>query len=354
MPFKTILIICSSTFFFLSCGLNSEKNKKLSNLKYAETFHFENDRLLIVDTPWPRAKNPMSYKLDKPFNRIICTSTSHLPYFEMLGKVETVVGFSNVSYISSEVFLKRVQSGDLVDIGPEGNINLELLVSLQPEAVITFDRGRGSTNLNKIRELGIPVIYNADYLEKSPLGRAEYIRFFGMLLGEKNKADSIFKNIEADYWNLVKETVGISEKPTILNGVVYGDTWFMPGGKNWASVFYKNAGAQYLWEEDTTSGWLELSFEAVYEKGRMADFWIGTSSFNSKKEMIDIEPRYANFNAFKVDKVYNYSKRRNPTGGYDFFESAYARPDLVLADLIRIIHPELLPDYETYYFEKLK
>lgn len=225
---------------------------------------------------------------------------------------------------------------------------------LQPDAVIAYDAGGESGNLDKIIEAGIPVIYNSDFLETSPLGRAEWIKFFGALLGEEQKADSIFSSIENKYNKLVELGEGAKEKPTVLNGVVYGDTWFMPGGGNWASIFYENAGGHYLWKEDTTTNWLELSFEAVFDKGRKADFWIGTASFNTKEEMLIADGRYSDFQPFIENNVYNYSKKRSSTGAYDFFESAYARPDLVLGDLIKILHPELLPDYETVYFEQLK
>ena len=233
-------------------------------------------------------------------------------------------------------------------------MNLELLISLQPDAVIAFDMGGESIALDKIAEAGIPVIYNSDFVETTPLGRAEWIKFFGALLNEEKKADSIFNSIASSYNNLVNKTRDVTDKPTVLNGVVYGDTWFMPGGNNWASIFYENAGAQYLWADDTTSGWLELSYEAVFDRAQKADYWIGTSTFDSKSALLSSDQRYAEFGPFKTDQVFNYSKKKGPNGGYDFFESAYARPDLVLSDLIKIMHPQLLPYYETVYFEQLK
>lgn len=334
-----------------------EEVKSDMQVEYATAFHFEDGesgRVLVVDEPWPNAMTPKKYPLGKSLNRVVCTSTSHLPYFEMLGKEDVVVGFPNVSYISSEVFRRKVEEGEITDLGPDGGMNMELLLSLQPDAVIAFDMGGESATLDKIAEAGIPVYYNSDFLESSPLGRAEWIKFFGALLDEEQKADSIFSSIADEYNRLVDLTKDVAETPTVLNGVVYGDTWFMPGGGNWASEFYANAGGEYLWASDTTSGWLELSFEAVFDKGREADFWIGTSSYNSKEEMLGAESRYAKFEPFQEDRVYNYSKLRSPTGGYDFFESGYARPDLVLSDLIKILHPELLPAYETVYFEQLK
>ena len=329
----------------------------VDELSYATTFHFEtrgSTNFLVIDEPWPGATEKKSYELGTKPKKVVCTSTSYLPYFELLGEEAVVVGFPNTDLISSEVFQSKVEEGTLVDLGPDGGMNFELLMSLDPDVVIAFDMGGESQALNKIQRSGIPVIYNSDFLEKTPLGRAEWIKFFGALLNKRFEADSIFAVIERRY--LAYKALGgeVSSRPTILSGVVYGDTWFMPGGQNWASIFFENAGGTYLWDQDTTSGWLELSFEAVYEKANSADFWIGTSTLNNKKELLGQESRYGDFAPFKNDQVFSYNKRIGPKGGYDFFESGYSRPDLVLADLIKILHPELVPDHETHYFQKLE
>lgn len=354
MKYLTLVAI----IVFGSCQQTKEKSINNSGeISYAEGFHLEErggNRYLVIDKPWPNATTAKSYKLDKAFGKIVCTSTSHLPYFEMLGKEDMVVGFPNLKYVSSETFLDRAEQGLLTDLGADGNMNFELLLSLQPDAVIAFDMGGESAMLDKISEAGIPVIYNSDFVETTPLGRAEWIKFFGALLNEEKKADSIFNSIASSYNRLVDKTKELTNKPTVLNGVVYGDIWYMPGGGNWASIFYKDAGAEYLWADDTTSGWLELSYEAVFDRAQNADFWIGTSTFDSKSDLLSADQRYSEFGPFKADRVFNYSKKKGPNGGYDFFESAYARPDLVLSDLIKILHPNMLPYYETVYFEQLQ
>lgn len=352
---KKIIFIFALLF---GCSQNPEKQpvEITEEVKYAKGFHFEtsgNDKFLIIDEPWPNADKPIRYLLGKKPKKVVCTSTSHLPFFEMLGEEQLVVGFPNLQYISSKTFIERANEGLLTDLGPDGSMNMELLIGLNPDILVAFDMGGESKSLNKIEEMGIPVYYNSDFLEQSPLGRAEWIKFFGALLNKEKEADSIFNAIEESYNELKNATSQIEERPTILGGVVYGDTWFLPGGKNWAATFFENAGGKYLWENDTTSGWLELSFEAVYEKGYDADFWIGTSTVNTRDELIGQDERYAGFLPYESDKVFNYNKIIGPNGGYDFFESGYSRPDLVLSDLIKILHPELLPEYETVYFQKL-
>lgn len=349
--FPLLLYACSSSVE------NQSKYEQSGDLQHASTFHFEKDdssRFLVVDEPWPNATEAKRYDLGTPLKKIVCTSTSHLPFFELLGMEEVVIGFPNLSYISSEVFRKRADEGYLTDLGPDGGMNMELLLSLNPDAVIAFDMGGESTTLDKIEEAGIPVYYNADFLEKSPLGRAEWIKFFGAILGKGREADSIFTQIENEYNRLSQIGLNVANRPTIISGVVYGDTWFLPGGNNWAATFFENAGGVYEYEKDTTSGWLELSFEAVYEQANQSAYWIGTSTLNTRDEMLGQDERYGSFAAFQNDQVFSYNKKRGPNGGYDFFESGYSRPDVVLADLIKILHPELMVEYETVYFQKLE
>ncbi|MEM9339996.1 MAG: ABC transporter substrate-binding protein [Bacteroidota bacterium] len=355
---QKLVLVC--TALVCSCGVKQSKSAEgipLDKVSYASTFHFEvieGQEHVVVDEPWPGSKEKKRYSLDKPLKRIVCTSTSHLPYFELLGLEDLVVGFPNVEYISSEKFNQKVQNGTLLDLGSGNSLNMEALIGLNPDAVIAFDIGTESNTLGKVKEAGIPVYYNSDFLEQSPLGRAEWIKFFGAIFGREKKADSIFAKIESDYNGLKQLTSQVKDRPTILSGVVYGDAWFAPGGQNWAATFFENAGGRYLWENDSTSGWLELSFESVYERSSKADYWLGVSTVKSKKELSGLDVRYESFAPYIQDRVYNYNKKLGPKGGIDFFESGYARPDLVLADLISIIHPQLLPGYETFYFQQLK
>lgn len=352
---KTLVSILS-VVLLLGCSKHSGEQQQATlqsdRVTYATKFQIY-DKKLVVNEPWPGATEPKTYKRSPEHRRVVVTSTTHLPYLEMLGIEDRLVGFPGTKYISSPVFRQRVNNGSITDLGPDGNINLELLISLQPDVVFSFDMGSESTALDKIVEAGIPVIYNADFLETSALGRAEWIKFFGAYFGLDARADSIFARISNRYNDLQELASSTKSKPTVLSGVLYGDVWFLPGGKNWAAKFYKDAGGKYFWQDNSSSGWMELSFETVFEKGHQGEYWIGTSTFNTKKELEGQDARYADFAAFKNDKVYNYNKRIGPSGGYDFFESGYARPDIVLADLIKILHPELMEDYETYYFQKL-
>lgn len=349
-----ILIVTASS----GCHSGRTNGEQVDDLpilstEYASKFRYANGGIVVTE-PWPGAVKPLKYGLSPIPKRVVVTSTTHLTYLEMLGAEGSIVGFPNTQYISSPKIRNLVEQGKITDLGPSGSINLELLISLRPDLIFVFDMGTEAAALDKIEEAGIPVVYNADYLETSALGRAEWIKFFGGFFNKEALADSIFNGVRSRYDSLKTLAGSVSKRPTILSGTMYGGTWYLPGGQNWAAGLYKDAGGNYLWEGDPANGWLEISFESVFDKAREADFWIGTGSFNSLGEIAGQDKRYTGFGAYHRRNIYNYNKKIGPGGGYDFFESGYARPDIVLADLIKIMRPELLPGYETYYFQQLQ
>ncbi len=322
------------------------------SLEHATKFKLYADKVVVTE-PWPGAKEPVTYTISKKPQRVICTSTTYLPFIELIGESNTLVGFHNLNMVNSPEMKALIEKGEVVEIGDGASLNIELILGLDPDLIFAYDAGYESTTMDKISEAGIPVVYNADFLETSALGKAEWIRFFGAFYQKLPEADSIFQSIKANYNSLKTLAKDVRTRPTILSGTLYGDTWFLAGGGNWMATFFADAGGNYLWADDDTNGWLEISFESVYEKAHDADYWIGLSSFTSLYELESQDHRYASFESFKEKRVYNYSRRINEAGGNDFFESGYSRPDLVLADLIKVLHPELLPDHEFVYYEQL-
>ncbi len=352
LPIKLIGLLVGALYLVGCTGRTSQETQKRTSLSYAKQFEVSDNSLTVLEA-WPGA-TPKQYYIPKEIpKRIICTSTTHLHVLELLGLEDRLVGFANVKYISSSRIRERVANGQITDVGGDGNLNLELIIGLQPDLVIAFDALGNADNLKRIADTGIPVMLNADYMESTALGRAEWIKFFGVLLDKEALADSIFNGIEQDYLSLLRLTKQVADRPNILSGNVYGDTWFLPGGQNNAAKLFEDAGGKYSWEGDSTTSWLELSFESVFNKARDAEFWIGTGSFTSLEEIETQDTRYSDFEAFQNGKVFNYNKRQVPNGGNDFFESGYMRPDLVLADLIHIIHPELIPNHTLYYYQRL-
>jgi iron complex transport system substrate-binding protein len=288
-----------------------------------------------------------------PVDRIVCTSTTHIPHLDYLGVSNKLVGFPSTDYISSETTRKLVDSGNVKELGADNALNIELLYQLRPSMVMGYMMTADLGQMKKIRELGIPVVINAEYMERDALGRAEWIKFTALFFGKEKVADSVFTMIEKEYKATLSKLKGVKQKPSVLLGTVYGDAWFMPGGQNYAAKLLEDAGCNYLWATDSTTGWLEISFEAVYSKAKNADLWI-VGSFDTFEELKAADKRYELFKPFVTKQIYNYNARKGAKGGNDFLELGYLRPDIILKDLVKIGHPALLPDHQLYFHRKLR
>lgn len=288
-----------------------------------------------------------------PIERIVCTSTTHIPLLDYLNISDKLVGFPTTDYISSEKTRKLVDEGKIEELGAEKGMNIEKLTVLKPEAVMSYTMTADLGQLKKVQELGITVLLNAEYLEEHPLGRAEWIKFMALFFNKEKEADIVFSMIEKNYLETKKLADKAIKRPTVLSGVIYGDAWFMPGGQNYAAKLISDAGADYLWKSDSTKGFLQLSFESVFEKAYAADLWIGVASFASLEEIKNADERYTKFNPYQIKQVYTFNARKGAKGGSEFLELGYLRPDIILKDLVKIAHPELLPEYQLYFHKRL-
>ena len=374
---KSSCLLFVFVLFVLSCTSKREVNKTESQsvlLKYASGFTSRQDgnvKYVTVNYPYPSATEGYQYMLvpadekvpvhenyiqviRTPIKTIVCTSTTHIPLLDYIDETNSLIGFPTTDYISSEIMRKRIDEGHVTDLGIDQVMNIELLYSLKPELVMGYTMSNDLGQLKKIRELGIPVVINAEYLEKHPLGRAEWIKFVALFFNKEKEADSVFAVIEKEYLTTLELAKQAKQKPTVLSGIVYGDAWFMPAGKNYAAKLFSDAEMDYLWKDTESNGFLELSFESVYARAKDADLWIGVGSFNSLQEIEATESRYGLFKPFRQKHVYTYNVRKGAKGGSEFLELGYLRPDLILKDLVKIAHPELLPEYELFFHKKLQ
>jgi iron complex transport system substrate-binding protein len=284
----------------------------------------------------------------------VATSTTHIPSLEMIGVTTTLVGFPHCDYISSKKVRVRIDAGKVKELGNNHDLNTEVLLDLQPDAIIGYGIDNQNSTLDNLQKSGLKVMLNGDWNEETPLGKAEWIKFFGALYGKQKQANEIFSKIEKDYLNTVKIAKNAKVKPTVLAGDMFEDRWYLPKGTSWGSILLKEANGNYLWKETSGTGSLSLSFETVYFKAKDADFWITSGQFSTLSEMTNSNPHYAKFKAFKNKNVYSFSGKKGKTGGILYYELAPNRPDIVLKDIVKILHPELLPSYTPFFFEKLK
>ena len=344
-----------------------------STIKYAKGFDIvivNGLKKLIIKTGYQNATTIFEYlilnkaakkatlnnqTIQVPIKEIVVTSTTHIPMVELLNEESSIVGFPHTTYISSEKTRTLIDAGKIKEIGKESSLNTEILLDLQPELVVGYSITSADKSLTTAQKAGISVIYNGDWLEETPLGRAEWIKFFGVLYNKEKQADSIFNAIETNYLKAKKIALKATIKPTILSGAVMSkDIWNLPAGESFVAQFLKDANLNYLWKDSKGKGSLSLSFESIFDTGKNADFWIAPGYFSSKEQLLQSNQIYAEFTAFKNDRIYTPSIKKGKTGGVIYYELAPTRPDLVLKDIIKITHPNLLPNYELMFFEKMQ
>lgn len=368
-----------SLLFFLGCKQNNgNKNSEIltidNSVKYAkglELYKYNGFTVMKVTKPWPEATRGFTYVLKEkggsipdslkefpiisiPIQSIVVTSTTHIPALEMLDVENTLIGFPSTNFISSSKTRKRIDAGKVREVGVNESLNSEVLIDLKPDAIVSFGINNNNSAIDNLKKSGLNVLINGDWTEQSPLGKAEWIKFFGALYNLDAKANFIFSTIEKNYNNALKLANKTAVKPTVLSGAMYQEQWYVPQGESWASHFLKDAKANYLWSKTKGFGSLSLSFEKVLVEGQNAEFWIAPGDFSSLKQMSESNVHYKEFASFKNKKVYSYAVNKGPKEGIIYFEQASARPDLVLKDLIKIFHPELLPNYKPFFFKKLE
>lgn len=389
LHFKILVMLnLKNTIFYLfvillfgSCKDETKKSTQTSvsseeeiAVKYAKGFEigvFEGHKIITLKNPWPGSNRTFKYALIKngitlpnaekydavieiPLKRIVVTSTTHIPSLESLDEINTLIGFPTLDYISSEKTRSRISDGKILEVGKNEDLNTEILLDLSPDAVIGFAVDGKPSTLTTLQKAGIPVLYNSDWTETSPLGKAEWIKFFGVLFDKEKLADSLFKTIETSYLEAKKIADAAEKTPSVISGAMFKDIWYMPQGESWGAQFIEDANGNYIWSDSKGTGSLSLNLETVLEKGHNADVWIGPGQFTSLEYLKNSSQVYTQFKAFKTGEVYSYNLKKGETGGSLYFELAPNRPDLVLKDIIKILHPELLPEHNLFFFSKLQ
>lgn len=298
-----------------------------------------------------------AYYIKLPCERIISLSSIYSSMLAELNCVNKIIAIENKDYYTNSQILKEVNSGKIKEVQRNSEIDKEQVLALKPDVIFAFGMGRSSGDFDsKIMESGIPVVISLDHLEKSPLARAEWIKFFAVFVQKEKEAETIFNEVSADYETLTKLAHIYSNKPSVFTELKFGDTWYVPGGKSFMAQLISDANAHYLWMSDTLAGSLPLSFEAVYSKAHEADFWLNVSMCTSKQQMLAQDKRYGDFSAFKKDAIFNNNLHCNALSYSSYWETGMIYPNRILSDLIQIFHPTSVDSLkrEMYFYRSIK
>lgn len=372
---NNILLVCLLSLLLSACGKSTTPhgtNSAVTPIELSHARHFtlaraDNYTVVTVLNPWKSGEVYATYYLVKdehtstpadghkvlvPVKSLMANSVTHLGFLELLNELPAITGVCSADYIYNPYIKEAVKEGRVQDLGDAFSLHIEKLLMLRPQVVMTTAYNADDANSKKMRQTGLTLIYNIEWQEKSLLGRAEWIKFIGAFFDKEALADSIFATIEERYNEVKAIAASVTHKPTVLSGQDYRGSWSMPGGQSFNAQLFNDAGGDYFYKDDASTGSISTTIEEALLHFSKADVWVGTQ-VNTLEELGKMEPKYKLFNAYKRGEVYATNKRTNATGGNDYWESAIARPDLLLSDMIAILHPGLLPEYTLTYLNRL-
>lgn len=368
-----------SILFFVGCSTSTlEKTNdnhqvlKEVELNYAKGFSItkgDDFQLITLKNTWKGENTSYQYVLYKnekpkgyedatfikvPIKSIVCFSLTHLAFIDKLGELNSIKGLSGCDYVSNIIVIDKIKNNEIKEIGSSQLINYEFLIDLKPDLIMTFGIDETATNqLNKFKTLGLNVVLNSEYMENHPLGKAEWIKFVAAFYDKDSLAEFIYNDIEADYNKLIALTKNSKTKPSVFVGMPWNGAWYLAGGKSFQAQLFNDAGANYLWADNKETTSFIIDKEVIIEKALNADYWINLNAFNSVDEVTNVDAKLKVFKSVKTGNMYNNNLKVNTANGNDYWESGVINPHLVLADLIKIFHPNLI-EHELVYYKKLE
>lgn len=288
-----------------------------------------------------------------PFKKIILLNASMAGYISELGAENLVIGVSSPEYIFSEKIQSLLKQGKIQNVGSEQKYDVEKIISLKPDAIFTNHIASFDNTYQLLKNNGIQVIFLDEYMEQKPLEKTAYIKLFGKLFGKDKEAETKYEEVEKNYNELKQLALKSKNRPTVLANEMYGDVWYLPGGKTSVANFISDANSNYVLKGNNEEKAVTMSFEEVFAKSNDVQYWVNAGNHVSKKEMLSMNPFYSKLNVFNKGKIYVITGKEKAKAN-DFFESGVVRSDLVLKDYIKIFHPELLPDYQLTYMKELQ
>ena len=311
------------------------------------TIDIQNDSTIItIYSPWQKGEVMQRLAFSQPYERIVCTSATHMGFIHELGMMDKVVGVCRPERVYN---LSKEDRERITDIGDDMQPSMEKILLLNPDLVILYTYAQGDPIPAQVEALGIPILYCNEWTETTPLARAEWIRFFGAIFGCLNHADSIYTSVKDAYAQLKVDSLKFKGK-SIMSGMSWRGTWYVPAGGTFMGNLFRDAGAQYKYEDNPSTSSIPLTMEQAIQDFAQADVWVGCEA-NSLKELEAIDKKHTWFNAFQTGQVYNFRRRALPSGANDFWESATVHPERVLQDLQKVLRGDTT---DLYYITPLK
>lgn len=360
----------------LSSLLPGTGNTVYSQNQYARNFRIETfptHRLLHITNPWRGSGNfSQTYALvpkgdaipdlpetteviRTPVERIVITSTVYLGPIQTLKEHDRLVGVAYVNLTNDPEVQKRVADGRITAIQGGAALDIETILRLKPDLILTSTSGDSAYDDHpKLERAGLPVVLTAGWMENHPLARSEWIKVIAAFVNKEREAEAFFNGVAGQYEALTRLTRSIEKKPTLFSNAPYGGVWHVPGGTSYNAQAFADAGAHYLWADNNSAGGVPLDLEVILFKAANADIWLNPGDYTTLASLKSLDSRFTGFRAFREGNVYNNTVRVNEHGGNDIWERGINHPEEVLADLIKIFHPDVLPEHEFIYYEKLK
>lgn len=347
---KKLFFIILCFFFVFSCKkkstpLNTNSIFISKNVQYQENTNFLTLKSGKFTYKIPHAK--------LPFKRIMLLNASLVGYITELDVEEKIIGVSSPEYIFSEKIHQLIKENKIQNIGNEQKYDVEKIIAFHPDAIFTNYVASFENTYEVLKKNGIEIIFLDEYIEEKPLEKAAYIKVFGQLLGKKKEAEILYKSIENNYHNYKKLAQKSAFKPKVLTNEIYGNQWFVAGGKTQIAHFIKDAGAEYIFGDNKESKSTPKSFEEVFAKAENAQFWVNVGNHKNKKELLTINPNYEKMKVYQSGEIYTIGGSEKGSAN-DYFESGVVHADWVLKDYIVIFHPEIFPKDGLKYMKRLK
>jgi len=350
-----INVITASPQYAQNFELSQEEGYKLLTIRNSQPGSDYVQRYALVPRGKPHTKTPDDATIIiTPVRRVVAMETVYIGYLDALNQLDSIIAAGTTDFITQAEVREKVAQGKITSLQVGQSLDIEKLLLLQPDLILTSISGDPAFDVpDTIRRAQLPVVLTAGYLEATPLARAEWIRCLAAFFEAEDQADAVFESVAQNYETLRLSTQTVDSRPSVFCGAPYSGAWYVPAGESYTACAIRDAGGDYLWAEHKHTGAIPLDTERVFLKAAHADFWINPSHYQNLLALFSADPRFSKFAAAKSGNVFNNTRQVGAKGGNAIWERGVVHPDEVLGDLIKIFHPELLPDWDFVFYEQL-